>query len=80
MSPVINQKIKVTPPSESETTSLKMTLTDGFGKMNKWKREAVIRFRKYNKDTDSTNYYHSKLNFKNFINHKKNLKLLFIDN
>ena len=51
----------VLPPSESETTSLKITLTDGFGKMNKRKREAVIRFRKYNKDTDSTNYYRSKL-------------------
>ena len=47
----------VLPPSESETTSLKITLTDGFGKMNKWNREAVIRFRKYNKDTDATNYY-----------------------
>lgn len=51
----------VLPPSESETTSLKITLTDGFGKMNKRKREAVIRFRKYNKDTDSTNYCRSKL-------------------
>ena len=51
----------VLPPSESETTLLKITLTDGFGKMNKGKREAVITFRKYNEDTDSTNYYPSKL-------------------
>ena len=51
----------VLPPSESETTSLKITLTDGFGKTNKRKREAVIRFQKCNKDTDATNYYRSKL-------------------
>ena len=34
------------PASESDTTSTQITLTDGFGKMNKRRVEAVIRFRK----------------------------------
>ena len=33
------------PPVESETSSSRITITGGFGKMNKCKREAVIRFR-----------------------------------
>ena len=49
------------PPVESETTSLRITLSGGFGKMNKRKREAVIRFRRYNKDTDPSNWYRAKL-------------------
>ena len=49
------------PPVESETTSLRITLSGGFDKMNKCKREAVIRFRRYNKDTDPSNWYRAKL-------------------
>ena len=49
------------PDIESDTTSTQITLTDGFGKMSKRKQQAVIRFRKYNKDTDSSNWYRAKL-------------------
>ena len=49
------------PDVESDTTSTQITLTDGFGKMSKSKQQAVIRFRKYNKDTDSSNWYRAKL-------------------
>ena len=49
------------PPVESETTSSRITLTGGFGKMNKRKREAVIRFRRYNKDAEPSNWYRAKL-------------------
>ena len=48
------------PPVESETTSSRITLTGGFGKMNKHKREAVIRFRRYNKDAEPSNWYRAK--------------------
>ena len=40
------------PASESDITSTKITLTDKFGKMNKRKQEAVIRFRKYIQQRD----------------------------
>ena len=43
------------------TTSTQITLTDKFGKMNKRKQQAVIRFRKYNKETDASNWYRAKL-------------------
>ena len=33
------------PALESDTTSTQITLTDGFGKMNKKKQESVITFR-----------------------------------
>ena len=49
------------PALESDTTSTQITLTDGFGKMNKKKQESVIRFRKYNKETDLSNWYREKL-------------------
>lgn len=32
------------PAAESDTTSTKITLTHGFGKMNKHKQQTVIRF------------------------------------
>ena len=51
----------VLPASESDTTSTQITLTDGFGKMNKRRVEAVIRFRKYNKESEPTNWYRAKL-------------------
>ena len=40
----------VLPPPESETMSSRITLTGGFGMMSRRKREAVIRFHRYNKD------------------------------
>ena len=46
---------------ESDRTSTQITLTDVFGKINKRKQEAVIRLRKYNKQTDPTNWYTAKL-------------------
>ena len=49
------------PDVESDTTSTQITLTDGFGKMSKRKQQAVIRFRKYNKDADPSNWYRAKL-------------------
>ena len=49
------------PDIEIDTTSAQITLTDGFGKMSKCKQQVVIRFRKYNKDTDPTNWYTVKL-------------------
>ena len=49
------------PAVESDTTSTQVTLTDDFGKMNKRKQQAVIRFRKYNKETDPSNWYRAKL-------------------
>ena len=47
--------------SDSDTASTQIQLTDGFGKMNKRKREAVIRFRRYNKDAEPSNWYRAKL-------------------
>ena len=49
------------PASESDTTSTQIKLTDGFGKMNKRKQEAIIRFRRYNKDAEPSNWYRAKL-------------------
>ena len=40
------------PASESDTKSIQIKLTDGLGKMNKRNREAVITFRRYNKDAE----------------------------
>ena len=48
------------PPDESETTSSR---SGGFGRMNKRRREAVIRFRRYNQDTEPSNFYRAKLMF-----------------
>ena len=47
--------------SESETTSAQIMLTDGFGKMNKRKQQAVIRFRCYNKEAEPSNWHRAKL-------------------
>ena len=49
------------PASESETTSTQIVLTDGFDKMNKRKQEAVIRFYRYNKEAEPSNWYRAKL-------------------
>ena len=56
-----DSKCDALPDSESETTSTQITLIDGFGKMNKRRVEAVIRFRKYNKDSEPSNWYRAKL-------------------
>ena len=47
--------------TDSDTSSTQIQLTDGYGRMNKRKREAVIRFRRYNKDTEPSNWYRAKL-------------------
>ena len=49
----------VMPPSDDvDVSSLKeIKLTDDFGIMIKLKTEAVIRFHKYSKDSDPSNYY-----------------------
>ena len=46
---------------ESDVTSTQITLTDRFGKINKRKQQAVIKFRKYNKENDPSNWYRAKL-------------------
>jgi len=51
----------VLPPPESETMSSRITLTGGFGMMSRRRREAVIRFHRYNKDAEPTNWYRAKL-------------------
>ncbi len=51
----------VLPPNETDTESTQITLTNGYGKMNKCRKPAVIRFRTYNKDYDSTNWFRAKL-------------------
>ena len=56
-----DSKCDALPDSESETTSTQIRLIDGFGKMNKRRVEAVIRFRKYNKDSEPSNWYRAKL-------------------
>ena len=52
---VVNYECDALPASESDVTSTKITLTDSFGTMNKRKQPAVIRFRKYSKETDLSN-------------------------
>ena len=49
------------PPTESQTMSKTIQLTDGFGKMNRRTRQAVIRFHKYNKDAKPSNWYRANL-------------------
>jgi len=38
-----------------------ITLTDGYGKVNQRKHEAVIRFWSFNKDNDRSNWFRAKL-------------------
>ena len=49
------------PDVENEVTSTHIALTGGFGKMRKRKKQAVIKFRKYNEDTDPSNWHRAKL-------------------
>ena len=51
----------VLPSDQPHTKPPHITLTDGFGKMNKRRKEAVIRFMRYNKDAQPTNWYRAKL-------------------
>ena len=51
----------VLPPSDSDVTSSCIKLIDKFGTMRKRKREAVLRFHKYNKDTEPSNWYRATL-------------------
>ncbi len=51
----------VLPSSSTDEKPSQITLSNGFGKMNRRKREAVIRFRQYNKDTEPSNWYRAKL-------------------
>ena len=56
-----NDDSDVLPPTELEATSSQIALTGGFGKMNKLRKEAVIRFRQYNKNAEPSNWYRAKL-------------------
>ena len=49
------------PDTDSEGSAKKITLTGGYGQMHERRRQAVIRFRKYNKDSDASNWYRAKL-------------------
>lgn len=49
-------------PTEVDSKPSQISLTNGYGKMNRRKKQAaVIRFRSYNKDTDSNNWFRAKL-------------------
>ena len=49
------------PDDISQASNKKITLTSGFGQMHERNKPAVIRFRKYNKDSDASNWYRAKL-------------------
>ena len=51
----------VLPVNETETMSSQIVLSNGFGKMHQRKRQAVIRFRRYNKDSEPSNWHRAKL-------------------
>ena len=52
-----NDVLPITENSDSNASLSQITLTDGFGMMNERKREAVIRFRKYNKEAEPSNWF-----------------------
>ena len=49
------------PDSGSQTIAKKIKLTDGYGQMHEQRKQAVIRFQKYNKDADASNWYRVRL-------------------
>ena len=49
------------PDSESQCNVRKITLVGGYGQMHECRKQAVIRFRKYNKDADANNWCRAKL-------------------
>ena len=51
----------VLPPTETGTEPTQIALTNSYGKMNKRRRQAVIRFKRFNKDYDSNNWFRAKL-------------------
>ena len=51
----------VLPSDHSDSKPPHITLTGDFGRMYKRKREAVIRFTRYNKDAQPSNWYRAKL-------------------
>ena len=52
----------VLPPTGADSNKpSQITLTDGYGKMNRRRKQAVIRFRSFNKDSDSNNWFRAKL-------------------
>ena len=51
----------VLPPTDTDSKPSQITLTAGFGQMNKRRKQAVIRFRSFNKDNDSCNWFRAKL-------------------
>ena len=51
----------VLPPTETDTEPTQIALTNSYGKMNKCRIEAIIRFRSFNKDYDSNNWFRAKL-------------------
>ena len=59
------------PSTDSETVSKTITVTDGFGKMNKRRKETVIRFHKYSKDAEPSNWYRAK--YYPWYNEQRNL-------
>jgi hypothetical protein len=50
-----------TTDESSENTSTKITLLHNFGKMHQRRKQAIIRFTKYNKESNPSNYYRSRL-------------------
>ena len=49
------------PDSGSQTTAKKIKFTNGYGQMYEQRKQAVIRFRKYNKDADASNCYRARI-------------------
>ena len=78
------------PNSNKQTSSKKITLSGGYGQMHERKKTAVIRFSKYNKDTDTSNWYRGNPwcdedtdilgGFASFAEHYDIVKRIVIDN
>jgi hypothetical protein len=53
----------ILPPEDEDDISMlkSIKLTENYGTMSKRSKEAVIRFHRYSKDSDPTNYYRAKL-------------------
>ena len=51
----------VLPVNETKAPSSQIVLSNGFGKMHQCRRQAVIRFRRYNKDAEPSNWHRAKL-------------------
>ena len=51
----------VLPPTDVDSKPSQITLTNGYGKMNRRRNQAVIRYTSFNKDSDSSNWFRAKL-------------------